>query len=108
MLFFAALGLASIYFFMKSQAKGELCTTGPYGLVRHPTYLVYFAFSVCLIVLYFLLEEASFGIIGFILLILSILNTRRIPEEEQRLAQVFPEYEEYRKKVRWRIVPYIY
>lgn len=78
-----------------------LIQSGPYRLVRHPIYsgILFMAlgWSVCL---------QSLVKLGFTLLLFICfdLKSRR---EERFLAQIFPEYDDYRKRVS-RLVPFIY
>jgi protein-S-isoprenylcysteine O-methyltransferase Ste14 len=80
-------------------AKGELITSGPYALVKHPIYT-----SVALLVLPwigFLFNTWLGALVGLVLYIGSRLYA---PEEEVLLAKTFgPAWEAYAKKVlvRW-------
>lgn len=78
-----------------------LATSGLYGFVRHP---VYFAW----VLLVFgapamTATRATFAVVSTIYL------AAAIPWEERNLLEIFgPEYEQYRQKVRWRMMPGIY
>lgn len=78
-----------------------LATSGLYGFVRHPVYfawvlLVFGAPSMTA-------TRATFAIVSTIYL------AAAIPWEERNLLEIFgPEYEHYRQKVRWRMMPGIY
>ena len=76
-------------------------TRGLYGFVRHP---VYFAW----VLLVFgtpsmTATRATFAVVSTVYLALAI------PWEERSLIDVFgPRYEEYRRQVRWRMIPFLY
>jgi protein-S-isoprenylcysteine O-methyltransferase Ste14 len=76
-------------------------TAGVYGFVRHPLY-----FAWALMVLgapTMTATRATFAVVSTLYLALAI------PFEERSLVEVFgPEYEAYRRKVRWRMMPGIY
>ncbi len=105
-LFLFAFGLAimALAFFqlMKARKEGwKLQTTGVYGIVRHPMYLgdVLWAlgWSLAFKALYAL---ALTPLWLFLRLCLATL-------EEEKLAEKYPEYSEYVRRVRWRIVPFL-
>jgi protein-S-isoprenylcysteine O-methyltransferase Ste14 len=82
-------------------ANRGIVTSGPYRLVRHPTYAGYFlnhmgflasSFSWTNALLYTLLYTVQIG---------------RVLEEEKLLRQD-PQYEAYTRKVRYRLVPLIF
>jgi protein-S-isoprenylcysteine O-methyltransferase Ste14 len=78
-----------------------LIQTGPYRLVRHPIYS-----GILFMALGWSVWLQSHVKLGFTLLLFIFfdLKSRR---EERLLAQIFPEYESYRKRVS-RLVPFIY
>ena len=76
-------------------------TTGLYGFVRHPLYFAWalFVFATPTMTA----TRALFAIVSTAYLALAI------PWEERSLIQTFgQEYEAYRRKVRWRMVPWLY
>ena len=76
-------------------------STGPYAWVRHPMYsgvLVWFGAAP--------LALGSWWALIFIALMASVLYFRIRGEERHLLAQL-PGYEDYCRKVRWRLIPYI-
>ena len=75
---------------IEPQAR-RMIQTGPYGYVRHPIYLAYCLQYGGLLMLY------PSQLFAAVLLIWSALTLMRIRWEEQVLASVFPEYEEYRR-----------
>jgi protein-S-isoprenylcysteine O-methyltransferase Ste14 len=79
----------------------ELQTRGPYGIVRHPIYLGWMlvAFGTARMTG----DRLAFAAISSAYLMIAVGWEERSLEREHGTA-----YREYRKKVRWRIVPYIY
>ena len=87
---------------VKVEAGQKLVDTGLYGLVRHPMYAA--------TLLLFLSMPLILGSIPalVVMLVYPVLIARRIQNEEQVLLKELPGYEAYRKKVRWRMIPYIW
>ena len=80
---------------------GALQMAGPYGWVRHPLYLGWLlaTFGPA----HMTGDRLTFSGIAAIYLLIAV------PFEERSLARVSGEqYERYRKRVRWRVVPYVY
>ena len=80
---------------------GSLVTRGPYRLVRHPAYLGTLLFFAGLSLLFnwsALVLTAGFA----------VLWGAQARAEERFLVERFPEYEEYRRRVRYRLVPFVY
>lgn len=77
----------------------QVISTGPYAIVRHPMYL-----GVLPIFLGIPLALGSYWAL-LVYLLLPIGLIRRILNEEQVLLRDLPGYEEYREKVKWRLVP---
>ena len=76
-------------------------TGGVYGFVRHPLYLgwVLFVFGTPVMTA----TRATFAVVSTVYLVIAV------PWEERSLLDVFgARYEAYRKRVRWRIVPWVY
>jgi protein-S-isoprenylcysteine O-methyltransferase Ste14 len=93
-----ALELAGI----RDHAGGQpLQITGPYRLVRHPIYLGWLlaTFGPA----HLTIDRLVFAGISAVYLVLAM------PIEERALRRYFGEtYARYQKRVRWRVVPYIY
>jgi protein-S-isoprenylcysteine O-methyltransferase Ste14 len=85
----------------RSPAHVPLQTRGVYGFVRHP---VYFAWVLMVIgTPHMTMTRLTFAVLSTTYLAIAI------PFEERGLLEVFgPEYREYQKRVRWRMIPGVY
>lgn len=78
---------------------GTLVSTGLYGLVRHPIYT-----AVLLLIIGALLRTPS--IAGLLVVIASVVFfDRKSAHEERLLAATYPGYEDYRRQVRFKLLP---
>lgn len=77
-------------------------SSGPYSLVRHPMYAGAF-----LLLLFTPLALGSWVGIPFALPVMLVIVVRLL-EEEKFLAANLNGYEEYRRKVRYRLIPFIW
>ncbi len=84
------------------QENQTVVDTGLYGLVRHP---MYFA-TVLLFLAMPLVLGSIFGFIVFLLYPFIIVS--RIRNEEQVLLDGLPGYGDYMKKVKYRLIPFIW
>ena len=110
--FFVAIGLAVIFFAFRQntyasaiievKAEQQVISTGVYGVVRHPMY------SGALLLLFFTsLALGSFwGLLAFFPLLAVICF--RLIDEEKTLSKDLNGYEEYRKRTRYRLIPYVW
>jgi protein-S-isoprenylcysteine O-methyltransferase Ste14 len=84
---------------VRVEAGQQVADVGPYAWVRHPMYsgsiLGYLATPVAL--------GSVWGLIPATLV--SAMIVVRLLDEERYLAKNLPGYEEYRQRVRWRLVP---
>jgi protein-S-isoprenylcysteine O-methyltransferase Ste14 len=87
---------------IQSDRDQQVVSTGVYGMVRHPMYLG----GMMLFLGAPLLMGSLYGII--IGVFLSILFVGRIIGEEKMLMEELDGYGDYKKKVRYRIIPYIW
>lgn len=88
---------------VQSVDSHRLITDGPYGMVRHPSYL-----GALLIITGFpvLLGSLPCFLLAFVLMM--IAYRKRIKVEETLLLQLFPEhYKQYQQKT-YRIIPYVW
>ena len=84
------------------QENQKVIDTGLYGIVRHPMYAV--------TILLFLTMPLILGslISFFIFLIYPIIIIKRIKNEEEVLEKNLNGYSEYKKKVKYRIIPFVW
>ena len=84
------------------QESQKVIDTGLYGIVRHPMYSA--------TVLMFLSIPVILGsVISFVIfLIYPVIMAKRIRNEEQVLEKGLEGYAEYRKKVKYRLIPFIW
>ena len=84
------------------QEDQKVISTGLYGVVRHPMYMV--------TVLLFLSMPLVLGsLISFVVTLCYIpIIVKRIRNEEQVLEKGLPGYEDYKKKVRYRLIPFVW
>jgi protein-S-isoprenylcysteine O-methyltransferase Ste14 len=95
----AGLG-SSLTPFPKPGAKATLRTSGVYRLVRHPIYG-----GSLLVALGWSLVSSPFAL--FVAACLAALFELKSRLEESLLTARFPEYVAYRRRVRWRFVPWV-
>jgi protein-S-isoprenylcysteine O-methyltransferase Ste14 len=84
------------------QEDQKLIDTGLYGIVRHPMYLAFlivFLFAALALGSWFALVPAFF---------IPILVRFRIRDEEKQLLAGLKGYEQYMRKVRYRLIPFIW
>ena len=84
------------------QEGQRVIDTGLYGLVRHPMYMA--------TVLLFLSMPLVLGsVISFVIMLCYIpIIVKRIKNEERVLEEGLPGYKEYKKKVKYRLIPFIW
>jgi protein-S-isoprenylcysteine O-methyltransferase Ste14 len=84
------------------QEGQSVIDSGPYAVLRHPMYLatllIHFAAPLVLGSWWSMIPVAVYP----------VLLALRVRNEEKILVEGLPGYDEYRKKVRWRILPGIY
>ena len=86
---------------IKVEQGQKVVDTGLYGIVRHPMYMAtILLFLMMPIVLGSWYALIIFGIYPAIILV-------RLKDEEQLLTRELPGYAEYKKKVKYRILPFI-
>ena len=80
----------------------KVVDTGLYSIVRHPMYII-------TIVLFLSIPLILGSIISFIIfLIYPIIIVKRINNEEKVLEEQLIGYKEYKNKVKYRLIPYIW
>jgi protein-S-isoprenylcysteine O-methyltransferase Ste14 len=110
--FLAALGFLIIFFVYRENsfasatigvyAGQTVISTGPYALVRHPMYLGGF-----LMFLGMPLALGSWWGLPVLALVMPAFIWRII-DEERLLTQKLPGYAEYKDKVPWRLIPFVW
>lgn len=83
--------------------KGQkVIDTGLYGIVRHPMYSV-------TIILFLSMPLVLGSILSFIIfLIYPVIIAKRIKNEEMILEMKLKGYTEYKKKVKYKIIPFVW
>ena len=87
---------------IKVEEEQQLIDTGLYGIVRHPMYLA----SVILFLMMPLVLGS--GVSLFVFLFYPIIIVFRIINEEEVLEKELKGYIEYKKKVKYRLIPFIW
>ncbi|MDR2887168.1 MAG: isoprenylcysteine carboxylmethyltransferase family protein [Bacteroidales bacterium] len=82
--------------------KQQVVSTGLYGIVRHPMYM-----GALVLLLFTPIALGSYwGLFPFVFLLAAILY--RSIDEEQELKQNLPGYNAYCKKVKYRLIPFVF
>ena len=84
------------------QEDQKVIDTGLYGVVRHPMYL-----STLLLFLSMPLVLGSLFSFGVMLFYIPLI-AKRIKNEEQVLLEGLPGYDAYQKKVRYKVIPFLW
>ena len=87
---------------MQKERGQHVISTGMYGIIRHPMY----AGAVLLFISAPLLLGSVYGLALGLLLIVTI--AARSVGEEAMLEQELEGYSDYMKKVKWRIIPFVF
>ena len=94
----------NIYLFrtIKVQENQKVVDTGFYSIVRHPMYSI-------TLILFLTMPLILGSIISFIIfLIYPFIISKRIINEEKVLEKELKGYKEYKKKVRYKLIPFIW
>jgi len=87
---------------IQTDRKQQVISTGVYGFVRHPLYLG-------VLLMLFGAPLLLGSLFGFIIsLIALVVLAGRIIGEEKMLVNELEGYEDYKKKVKYRLIPYIW
>jgi protein-S-isoprenylcysteine O-methyltransferase Ste14 len=87
---------------IQKERKQHVVSTGVYGFVRHPLYLgAAFLFIGAPLLLSSMVGLATAGL-------MIVLLAVRIPREERLLTNELEGYAEYRRKVRYRLLPFLW
>ncbi len=84
------------------QENQKVIDTGLYGVVRHPMYMA-------TLILFLAMPLVLGSLISLFIMFCYIpIIVKRIRNEEQVLEKELPGYTEYKKKVRYRLIPFIW
>ena len=84
------------------QENQKVVDTGLYGIVRHPMYSA-------TLVLFLSMPLVLGSLISFVVfLAYPLIIAKRIRNEEKVLEEGLPGYKEYKQKVKYRLIPYIW
>lgn len=87
---------------VKVEDGQRVVDTGLYGIVRHPMYMA----TVLLFLMIPLILGSWYALIVFAFYPAIIIL--RLKEEEQLLSRELPGYEEYKKRVKYRLIPFVW
>ena len=87
--------------FPRPAEAGELVEQGPYGVVRHPFYS-----GAILFLAGISLALSWWALVGTVAL--TVMWALKAGVEERFLEERYPGYAEYRRRVRYRLVPFVY
>ena len=80
----------------------KVVDTGLYGIVRHPMYSI-------TIILFLSMPLILGSVISFIIfLVYPVIISKRIKNEEEILEKKLKGYSEYKRKVKYRLIPFIW
>ncbi|HEX3044077.1 MAG TPA: isoprenylcysteine carboxylmethyltransferase family protein [Bacillota bacterium] len=109
---FVALGFYIVYLVFRENsytratievsAGQKVITTGPYSIVRHPMYV-----GASVLLIFTPIALGSWVAVLFAIPIIMVIAVRLLDEERFLLANLNG-YEEYRRKVRYRLIPFIW
>ena len=84
------------------QENQKVIDTGLYGIVRHPMYMA-------TIVLFLSMPLVLGSLYSFIIMLVYIpIIAKRIRNEEKVLEESLPDYKEYKQKVKYKVIPFIW
>ena len=84
------------------QEDQKVIDTGLYGIVRHPMYM-------STLFLFLAMPLVLGSVISFLIMMLYIpIIAKRIRNEEQVLEEGLPGYTDYKKKVRYKVIPFVW
>ena len=87
---------------VKVEQGQTVVSTGLYGVVRHPMYAV----TILLFIMIPLILGSWYALIPFAFYPIIIIV--RLKDEEALLTRELPGYEDYKQKVKYRLIPYIW
>lgn len=96
-------GFRPVSFYLEALKEGQkIVDTGLYGVARHPMYMVtILLFLIIPVVLGSWDARIAFAFYPAIIIV-------RLKDEEELLSRRLPGYAEYKQKVKYRILPFIW
>ena len=87
---------------VKVQENQKVVDTGLYGIVRHPMYMT-------TLLLFLSMPLVLGSVISFVIMLLYIpIIAKRIRNEEQVLEGGLEGYAEYKKRIRYKVIPFVW
>ena len=84
------------------QENQKVIDTGLYGIVRHPMYL-------CTVILFLAMPLVLGSLISFVIMMIYLpIIAGRIRNEEQVLENGLEGYSDYKRRVRYKVIPYVW
>ncbi len=84
------------------QENQKVIDTGLYGIVRHPMYMA-------TMILFLTMPLVLGSLYSFIIMLVYIpIIAKRIRNEEKVLEESLPGYKEYKQKVKYKVIPFIW
>ncbi len=84
------------------QKDQKVVDTGLYGVVRHPMYMT-------TLLLFLSMPLVLGSVISFVIMLLYIpIIAKRIRNEEKVLEEGLPGYREYKERVRYKVIPFVW
>lgn len=85
------------------EERGQrVCSTGPYAYVRHP---MYSAIAMWCVAVVMALPSVWVAVVSGVVAVVIVVRTAL---EDEMLSKGLPGYSEYRSRVRWRLVPFVW
>jgi protein-S-isoprenylcysteine O-methyltransferase Ste14 len=87
---------------LQPERDQQVCCTGPYAFVRHPMYSAIIMWCIAVVMV---LPSAWVALVSVAVATVIVVRTAL---EDRMLAQGLAGYQEYRHRVRWRLIPFIW
>ena len=87
---------------VQEERDQRVCSTGPYAFVRHPMYSAIVMWCLSVVMVF-----PSFWV-ALVACVVAFVIAARTALEDEMLASALPGYSEYRDKVRWRLIPFVW